>query len=148
MKTVITEEKDVRFLKLVRELDKGYYRRIGDGLSKYDKYNSFETPYIVILLIDSGKSVACASYRTLNKDRVEFKRVFVKRGYRRKGIAFKLIKTLERDAIEKGFRHSYIITGKNNIPAIRLYEKLDYHQIPNIKGFEDDDVVISMKKDF
>ena len=148
MKTVITEEKDVRFLKLVRELDKGYYRRIGDGLSKYDKYNSFETPYIVILLIDSGKSVACASYRTLNKDRVEFKRVFVKRGYRRKEIAFKLIKTLERDAIEKGFRHSYIITGKNNIPAIRLYEKLDYHQIPNIKGFEDDDVVISMKKDF
>lgn len=148
MKTVITEEKDVRFLKLVRELDKGYYRRIGDGLSKYDKYNSFETPYIVILLIDSGKSVACASYRTLNKDSVEFKRVFVKRGYRRKGIAFKLIKTLERDAIEKGFRHSYIITGKNNIPAIRLYEKLDYHQIPNIKGFEDDEVVISMKKDF
>ena len=148
MKTVITEEKDVRFLKIVRELDKGYYRRIGDGLSKYDKYNSFETPYIVILLIDSGKSVACASYRTLNKDSVEFKRVFVKRGYRRKEIAFKLIKTLERDAIEKGFRHSYIITGKNNIPAIRLYEKLDYHQIPNIKGFEDDDVVISMKKDF
>lgn len=148
MKTVITEEKDVRFLKLIRELDNGYYRRIGDGLSKYDKYNSFETPYIVILLIDSGKSVACASYRTLNKDRVEFKRVFVKRGYRRKEIAFKLIKTLERDAIEKGFRHSYIITGKNNIPAIRLYEKLDYHQIPNIKGFEDDDVVISMKKDF
>lgn len=148
MKTVITEEKDVRFLKLIRELDKGYYRRIGDGLSKYDKYNSFETPYIVILLIDSGKSVACASYRTLNKDRVEFKRVFVKRGYRRKEIAFKLIKTLERDAIEKGFRHSYIITDKNNIPAIRLYEKLDYHQIPNIKGFEDDDVVISMKKDF
>ena len=148
MKTVITEEKDVRFLKLIRELDNGYYRRIGDGLSKYDKYNSFETPYIVILLIDSGKSVACASYRTLNKDSVEFKRVFVKRGYRRKEIAFKLIKTLERDAIEKGFRHSYIITGKNNIPAIRLYEKLDYHQIPNIKGFEDDDVVISMKKDF
>lgn len=148
MKTVITDEKDVRFLKLVRELDKGYYLRIGDGLSRYDKYNSFEVPHIVILLIDSGESVACASYRTLNKDSVEFKRVYVKRNYRRKGIAFKLIKKLEQDAIENGFRHSYIVTGKNNIPAIRLYEKLDYYQIPNIEGFEDDDVVISMKKDF
>ena len=46
MKTAITDEKDVRFLKLVRELDKGYYRRIGDGLSRYDKYNSFEVPIL------------------------------------------------------------------------------------------------------
>lgn len=148
MKTLITDEKDERFIKLVRELDKGYYQRIGKELSRYDKYNNLETPHVVILLMDSHEGVACASYRVFNKNSVEFKRVYVKKEYRKKGIAFKIIKQLEHDAIEKGFKHAYIITGKNNIPAIRLYEKLDYYQIPNIEGFEDDEVVISMKKDF
>lgn len=148
MKTLITDEKDERFIKLVRELDKGYYQRIGEELSRYDKYNSLETHHVVILLMTSNEGVACASYRVFNKNSVEFKRVYVKREYRKKGIAFKIIKQLEQNAIEKGFKHAYIITGKNNIPAIRLYEKLDYYQIPNIEGFEDDEVVISMKKDF
>ena len=148
MKTLITDEKDERFIKLVRELDKGYYQRIGEELSRYDKYNSLETHHVVILLMTSNEGVACASYRVFNKNSVEFKRVYVKKEYRKKGIAFKIIKQLEQDAIEKGFKHAYIITGKNNIPAIRLYEKLDYYKIPNIEGFEDDEVVISMKKDF
>ena len=148
MKSIITNEKDERFLKLVRELDNGYYQRIGEDLSKYNEYNSLEIPHVVILLIYSGKNVACASYRVLSKDSVEFKRVYVKKDYRRKGIAFKLIERLERDVIEKGFRYSYIVTGKNNTPAIGLYEKLNYHIIPNIKGFEDDKRIISMKKDF
>lgn len=148
MKTIITDEKDERFIKLVRELDKGYYQRIGEELSRYDKYNSLETHHVVILLMNSNEGVACASYRVFNKNSVEFKRVYVKKEYRKKGIAFKIIKQLEQDAIEKGFKHAYIITGKNNIPAIRLYEKLDYYKIPNIEGFEDDEVVISMKKDF
>lgn len=148
MKTLITDEKDERFIKLVRELDNGYYQRIGEELSRYDKYNSLETHHVVILLMTSNEGVACASYRVFNKNSVEFKRVYVKREYRKKGIAFKIIKQLEQNAIEKGFKHAYIITGKNNIPAIRLYEKLDYYQIPNIEGFEDDEVVISMKKDF
>ena len=148
MKTVITDEKDERFIGLVRELDAGYYRRIGEGLSKYDEYNSFETPHIVILCIDNGESIACASYRILNDNSVEFKRVYVKRDYRRKGIAFRLIRELEQDVTDKRFKRSFIVTGKNNIPAIRLYEKLNYHKIANIEGFEDDDMVISMRKDF
>lgn len=148
MKTVVTDEKDERFLELVRELDKGYYRRIGDELSRYDEYNSLEKPHVVILLIDSNINAACASYRVMSDDNVEFKRVYVKPEYRRKGVASELIDELERDAIQKGFKHSFIITGKNNLPAIRLYEKLNYHKIANIEGFEDDDTVISMRKDF
>ena len=71
MKTVVTDEKDERFLELVRELDKGYYRRIGDELSRYDEYNSLEKPHVVILLIDSNTNVACASYRVMSDDSVE-----------------------------------------------------------------------------
>ena len=42
MDTIFTDEKDERFLKLVDELDRGYYERIGDELSKLIVYN-YET---------------------------------------------------------------------------------------------------------
>jgi hypothetical protein len=72
METVLTNEKDERFLELVRELDRGYYERIGDELSKYDQYNEFTKPHVVLLALDSGQPIACASYRVMDEDSVEF----------------------------------------------------------------------------
>ena len=72
METVLTNEKDERFLELVRELDRGYYERIGDELSKYDQYNEFNKPHVVLLALDSGQPIACASYRVMDEDSVEF----------------------------------------------------------------------------
>ena len=148
MKTIITDEKDERFLNLVEELDYGYYQRIGDELKKYEKYNEFKDTHIVILSMDGEKAIACASYRKFDSQSVEFKRVYVKREYRKRRIAYNLIRQLEKDVIEKGFRHSYIVTGKNNHAAIRLYEKLDYVQSDKFGQFKDDETVICMKKSF
>lgn len=148
MNCILTDEKDERFLKLVEELDYGYYLRIGDELEKYREYNEFKKPHIVLLLLDNDRPVACASYRAFDKQNVEFKRVYVKSEYRKRGIAYRLIRTLERDAIEKGFRHSYIITGKNNKAAIGLYEKLDYAKTDKFGQFREDETVICMKKNF
>jgi predicted GNAT family acetyltransferase len=148
MKTVFTDEKDERFLKLVEELDYGYYKRIGDELKKYEQYNEFNDPHFVILLLESERAIACASYRACGKDSVEFKRVYVKKEYRKRGIAFCIIRKLEENAIENGFRDSYIVTGKNNYAAIGLYEKLDYEKIAKFGQFKDDETVICMKKCF
>ncbi len=148
MKTVFTDEKDERFLKLVEELDYGYYKRIGDELKKYEQYNEFNDPHFVILLLESEQAIACASYRACGKDSVEFKRVYVKKEYRKRGIAFCIIRKLEENAIENGFRDSYIVTGKNNYAAIGLYEKLDYEKIAKFGQFKDDETVICMKKCF
>ncbi|MEE3491091.1 MAG: GNAT family N-acetyltransferase, partial [Methanobrevibacter sp.] len=82
MNTLITDEKDERFRRLVEELDKGYYERIGDELRKYDAYNEFKKPHKVILILDSNDAVGCASYRKLDERSVEFKRVYVKPEYR------------------------------------------------------------------
>ena len=145
---VFTDENDERFLRLVCELDRGYFERIGDGLMKYNEYNEFKKPHIVVLALDGDEAVACASYRKFDNDSVEFKRVFVKRQYRRNGIAHCLMQKLEKSATGEGFKHSYIVTGKNNSAAISLYEKLNYQIIDNFGQFEDDDVVICMKKEF
>ena len=148
MDTIFTDEKDERFVKLVGELDRGYYERIGEELSKYDSYNEFKHPHVVILALDNDDAFACASYRVFDDDSVEFKRVYVKREYRKRGVAYYLIGHLEKSAIRNGFKYSYIVTGKNNQPAIRLYEKLNYELIDNFGQFINDDMVICMKKEF
>lgn len=148
METIFTDEKDERFLNLVEELDQGYYERIGDDLEKYKEYNEFKNPHFVILLLDSEKPIACASYRVCEKDSVEFKRVYVKKDYRKKGIAYDLMKKLEKKVIDENFKHSYIVTGKNNFAAISLYKKLNYKQIPKFGQFKDDEAVVCMKKIF
>ena len=148
METIFTDEKDERFLELVSELDRGYYERIGNELSKYDSYNEFKNPHVVLLALDKGIPVACASYRAFDDVSVEFKRVYTKREYRRRGMAYNLITQLERSAAKDGYRFSYIITGKNNKAAISLYKKLNYEFIDNFGQFKDDNVVICMKKEF
>ena len=147
MDTIFTDEKDERFLNLVSELDKGYYERIGDELSKYDSYNEFKNPHVVLLAFDNGIAVACASYMLFDNDSVEFKRVYVKNEYRKRGIAYNMIIQLEKSVIESGFKYSYIVTGKNNQPAIKLYKKLNYELIDNFGQFKYDDTVICMKKE-
>ena len=72
----------------------------------------------------------------------------MKKEYRKRGIAYRLIKELEKDVTERGFKHSYIVTGKNNHAAIGLYEKLGYFKIDKFGQFKDDETVICMKKDF
>lgn len=148
MNITLTDEKDERFLNLVEELDYGYYQRIGDELEKYKQYNEFKDPHIVMLMMDGDEAIACASYRAFDEKIVEFKRVYVKREYRKRGIAYRLIKELEKDAIENDFLYSYIVTGKNNHAAIGLYEKLDYIQIEKFGQFRDDETVVCMKKNF
>lgn len=148
MKTILTDEKDERFQNLVAELDEGYFERIGEGLKKYESYNEFKKPHTVMLALDGSDAIACASYRIFDEDSVEFKRVFVKREYRKMGLAYCLINQLEKLAIKDGFRYSYIVTGKRNFAAIGLYKKLNYQAIDNFGQFKDDDVVICMKKEF
>lgn len=51
--------------------------------------------------------------------------------------------------MERNFKYSYIVTGKNNHAAIRLYEKLNYELIDNFGQFgDDDDGVVCMRKEF
>ena len=63
-------------------------------------------------------------------------------------IAHNIITQLEKLVVKNNFRYSYIVTGKNNHAAIKLYEKLNYKLIDNFGQFIDDDTVICMKKDF
>ena len=86
--------------------------------------------------------------KKFDKDTIEIRRVYVKKRYRRKGIAYKLIKQLEKLAMEENFKYSVIETGRENTAAINLYKKLDYEVIDSFGMFEGDDFCICMKKQF
>ena len=148
METVLTNEKDERFIELTKELDNEYFEKHGDVVLKYQEYNDLKDSHIVLLALLYGKPIACASYRLFDKDSIEIKRVYVKRRYRKKGIAYKLVKQLEKLAMEENFKYSYIETGSENIPAINLYKKLDYEIIDSFGQFEGDDLCICMRKEF
>ena len=110
MESVITNEKDERFIELTKELDNEWFQLRGDEVLKYQEYNDIK--------------------------------------YRRKGIAYKLIKQLEKLAMEENFKFSVIETGRENTAAINLYKKLDYEVIDSFGMFEGDDFCICMKKQF
>ncbi len=59
--------------------------------------------------------------------------IWVKKEYRRKDVASKIIKKLEEIAIENGADEIRLNVYSNNLPAVSLYEKLNY--TPKITTF-------------
>lgn len=148
METILTNEKDERFIELSNELNNEYYSNIGEDSLKYLDYNTLEDPHVVLLVLNWGNPIACASYRIFDEQSVEIRRVYVKKRYRNKKIAYKLVKALEKLAMENNFKYSIIETGSENMAAINLYKKLGYEKIDNFGFFKDDDACICMRKEF
>ena len=146
MQIVLTDERDERFLELSNKLNEEYLENVGDVALNYQDHNSLDEPHFVALAMNWDKAIACASFKVCSIDSVEIKRVYVTKRHRRKGIAYQLVKQLEKLAFENGFKYFYIATGKTNEAAINLYKKLGYEVTDNFGIFKDDDVCICMKK--
>ena len=71
MESVITNERDERFIELTKELDNEYFQLYGDIVKKYEDYNDLADPHIVIIALNWGKPIACASFKLFD---VAFKR--------------------------------------------------------------------------
>ena len=67
MESVITNEKDERFIELTRQLDNEYFMKYGDLVKKYEGYNDLTDSHIVILALNWGNPI--------DKDTIEIKRV-------------------------------------------------------------------------
>ena len=148
MEVIITDERDERFIELSDKLNQEYYDIHGEMVLKYNDYNELNVPHLVLLVLNWDKLIACVAYRKFNDNSIEIKRLFVSKRHRKKGIAHKIVKQIEKIAIDYGFKYSYIVTGINNTAAINLYVKMDYKVIDNFGMFEDDEDCLCMKKEF
>jgi len=116
---------------LVRILDESLKITDGDEHDFYNQFNGLEKIKHVILVHDSNILVGCGAIKHHDKNSVEIKRMFVIDKYRGKGIASKILKSLEKWAQELSYTQCILETGSRQKSAIALYQKNDYKVIEN-----------------
>ncbi|SDA54130.1 GNAT family N-acetyltransferase [Methanobrevibacter millerae] len=123
MQVIVTDERDGRFI----ELCKSYGCVLDD-------------PQVVLLLVGPDSTLGCASFKVFDSQSVEIVSLFIKSSKNREKISYKLIKQLEKIAIDLGFKASYAYLDEDDL-ALEIFKKLDYEIVKN-----DDEILI--KKEF
>ena len=121
-----------------------------DSLYELNKLFDYETSKEVIeeLIKTNDREIICIAYVDniavgfcsglivksicYNTGRMEIESLFVREEYRRKNVATELIKFMEQEAIKRKLFHFHILVNKDNISAIKLYEKLGFNDAGEI----------------
>lgn len=119
------------FIQLVKDLD-AYLKTVdGDDHAFYAQYNTLEYIQHVIIAYENDLPVGCGAIKAYNPDAVEVKRMFTLPEVRGKGVASTILTALENWANELGYTKCILETGKKQVEAIGLYQKKNYHIVPN-----------------
>ncbi|TCP27925.1 acetyltransferase (GNAT) family protein [Tenacibaculum skagerrakense] len=126
-----TDSKNNDFISLVKELDAFLAVTDGDDHSFYDQYNKLDNiKYVIVAYIDDIP-VACGAIKQFDTTTMEVKRMFTSEKSRGKGLASKVLKELEKWAIELSFERCILETGIRQVEAVQLYKKNSYILIEN-----------------
>lgn len=118
-----------------------------ENRAEYILYNQPDDIECVILVYNGDIPIGCAGFKKYDNEAAEVKRVFIKNGYRGKGISKKMMNFLEDKVREKGYRSLILETGEPLIEAMRLYSSIGYKVIPNYGQYVNmPDSICMMKK--
>lgn len=136
--------------RLIRQLDEDLMRRYPalqapHGLHPQDLNDPGFT--FVIARMD-GVAVGCGALRSLPPDMGEVKRMFVLPGFRGRGIAKRILETLESRARELGYTAVCLETGSGQPEAIALYRSAGYVPIAAFGEYAGDPFSVCLKKRF
>ena len=84
---------------------------------------------IYLVAFVGGEPVACGALRPMDERTVEVRRMFVRSGARRQGHARAVLSSLERYAMQYGFRIMLLETGNRQSAAMALYESFGFKRI-------------------
>ena len=141
-----TTSDDSDFQSLVILLDQDLKIRDGDEHHFFAQFNKLDSIRNVVVYYTDSIPIGCGAFKKYDAQSVEIKRMYVKVGFRRKGIAENILKELEQWAKESGFSACVLETGKKQPEAIRLYQKSGYEKIPNYGQYENVDNSVCMRK--
>ena len=126
-----SNSKNFDFIKLVKLLDAALKIRDGDDHDFYAQFNGIENlPYVILAYLDNTP-IGCGAIKEYNATTMEVKRMYVAPSKRGKGIASKILKELEKWALEQNYSSCILETGLRQPEAIALYKKNGYLSIPN-----------------
>ena len=111
MEVIVTDERDERFIE--------FCRSFGCILDE---------PQVVLLLINYTSTVGCASFKVFDADSIEIISLFVDSNKNREEISYKLIKQLEKIAIDLEFKASYVFLDDEDL-LLDIFKKLDYQKV-------------------
>ena len=105
-----------------------------DEQSYSEELNHLEDKYglpqgRLYLLMDGETPAASIALHKIDEKTCELKRLYVKPGYRRQGIAEKLLDRMIEEARETGYSYMVLDTMPALKEAIRLYEKKGFYSI-------------------
>lgn len=128
---------------LVDDLARDYDERYGlnDGipssfeLQRYPaELFSAEQGGAFVLLLRSGEAIAGGGFKRENDTTAEIKRVWTHPGFRRQGLAKRVMAQLERVAEHRGYTRVELTTGARQPEAVALYLGLGYAPLFDLNG--------------
>jgi len=126
-----TEANDPDFPFLVAQLTRELQDKYGDQQLIYDTYKQISNLDTVVIAYVNDVPSGCGCFKKADYKTAEVKRMFVKPGERRLGIASSILNELEIWAKEEGFSNVILETASQQLEAIAFYKKKGYEIIPN-----------------
>lgn len=127
------------------ELYKGDF---ADGWSQKMLCDAFETGRFLALGIETEQKLVGVITCSTTLFDADIESVFIKKEYRKQGLATMLITELEKALIEKNIEKIFLEVRLSNLSAQNLYLKYDFNKISVRKGYYSDgeDAVILAKE--
>ncbi|MFC5502172.1 GNAT family N-acetyltransferase [Lysinimonas soli] len=91
-------------------------------------------------------AVACGGLRQLGHAHGEVKRMYVDPAYRGRGLSGEILRTLEADAVGRGWTRLLLETGDRMTPAQRFYEREGYARIAPYGHYVDSPLSVCYEK--
>ena len=148
MHIIYTDGTDPDFVSLCRELDRHLDMQAGgvENRIEYVPLCTLEGLDDALVAYENGRTAGCAAFKEYAPQVAEIRRVFVVPEKRRGGVAWRLLKAVEDKARNLGFHTLILETGRSFAPAVSLYRRLGYEEIPNFWPFEQMTSSICLKK--
>jgi len=109
MELIVTDERDERFIEFC------------------DSFGCFiDEPQVVLLLMNYGKAVGCTSFKVYDSNSAEITTLFLNSYDEREKIAYKLIRQLEKIAIDYEFKSVLVSFDSEEDILVDIFKKLDY----------------------
>ncbi len=129
MNIVSMNVSDTQVLELFSEHDDYMINFLGNDKDCYTRYSAAENIEKVWVAYEENMPIGCVAYRTKTDDTGEVKRLFIRGGYRGKGISKALLAVVKSYAKTKGCTKLFLDTRITLEPAVSLYRSFGFEII-------------------
>jgi GNAT superfamily N-acetyltransferase len=134
------------FVGLASELDLEFAEKNGAAQDQYNQFNKLSGIGDIVIAYADGRPAACAALKKYDVSRYEVKRVYVRKEYRKLGLARAMMLMLEEIAAAHGAKSLILETSRTFVPAVSLYRSLSYAVTENYGQYKGMDLSVCMEK--